>query len=324
MKRFKKLLLALSLFTLWFINVFGLCWVYAQNPGDRYSEAIGITIDDNTSRSALLGNETDKQSGADVLNDQVLKIINFIINIFIVVWIMVAFFWAYEIMFSSKEDATKDWMKYVAFWVLWIIIMVSAKFLAYALVWNNGAISSNVWIDDPNWIMLASDIYEKILFPFIKIVLYLVVWALFFMMVAKIVGFVTSTDDAAKKKAWGMIIWTVIWILIIMWAKQIVEAVMGKQEKVLQSNNWRIDGMWDRLTEFWSVLLIAQVINWVMWLTMFVILVLIIIQAYKMFTKPDDPKNMESLKKTLLYIIIWVLVIWASYAISSILVVNRL
>ena len=39
-------------------------------------------------------------------------------------------------------------------------------------------------------------------------------------------------------------------------------------------------------------------------LTMFVIVVLLIVQGYRMFVKPDDPKNRERLKKTLLYIII--------------------
>jgi hypothetical protein len=37
---------------------------------------------------------------------------------------------------------------------------------------------------------------------------------------------------------------------------------------------------------------------------MFVIVVLIIIQGYRMFAKPDDPKNRDRLKKTLLYVII--------------------
>jgi hypothetical protein len=35
---------------------------------------------------------------------------------------------------------------------------------------------------------------------------------------------------------------------------------------------------------------------------MFVIVVLIIIQGYRMFAKPDDPKNRDRLKKTLLYV----------------------
>ena len=82
--------------------------------------------------------------------------------------------------------------------------------------------------------------------------------------------------------------------------------------------------MWSQILQYESVPLVAQIINWAMWLTMFIVLVLIIVQAYKMFTKPDDPKNRESLKKTLLYIIIWVLVIGASYIISNVLVINNL
>ena len=55
-----------------------------------------------------------------------------------------------------------------------------------------------------------------------------------------------------------------------------------------------------------------------------VLLVLIIIQWYKMFAKPDDAKNREDLKKTILYIVIWVLVIGAAYVISNVLVINEL
>jgi hypothetical protein len=170
--------------------------------------------------------------------------------------------------------------------------------------------------------MLAKNLYDKIMFPFIKVALYLVIWALFFIMAAKVLTFVISTEEKAKKKAGWIILWCVIWILIVMWSKQIVESVMWNQEDVLNKAATWIDEQWNPPLEFNSVQLISQVINWVMWLTMFVIVVLIIIQAYRMFAKPDDPKNRERLKKTMLYVIIWVLVIWASYVISNILVLN--
>jgi len=114
-----------------------------------------------------------------------------------------------------------------------------------------------------------------------------------------------------------------------MWSKQLVEAVMWKQDAVLNYSAEWINGdsekwMWNEILNFESLPIVTQIINWVMWLTMLIILVLIIIQWYKMFTKPDDPKNRESLKKTLLYIIIWVLVIWSAYAISSVLVINNI
>jgi Na+-driven multidrug efflux pump len=57
---------------------------------------------------------------------------------------------------------------------------------------------------------------------------------------------------------------------------------------------------------------------------MFVLLVLIVLQWYKIFTKPDDAKVRENIKKTILYIVIWVLVIGAAYVISNVLVIDRL
>ena len=326
MKRFKKLLLAVCLLSTGLINAFTPLYVWADDPSWFYSEALGVTLGDATSQTALIGDAVESWKWYEAANNQILILIKYLTNIFIVVWIAVAFFWAYEIMFSSKEDATKDWMKYLAFWVLWIVIMVSARFLAYSLVWDSGVISSNLNTQTQNWVKLAHDLYVKTIFPFIKIILYLVVWVLFFAMVAKVVSFVISTDDAAKKKAWWMIIWTVIWILIIMWAKEVVEAIMWRQEKVLNQDARWINGgvMWDQILEFWNIPLIANVINWVMWLTMFAILVLIIVQWYSIFTKPDDPKSRETLKKTIIYVLIWVLVIWASYAISSVLVVNKI
>jgi len=46
--------------------------------------------------------------------------------------------------------------------------------------------------------------------------------------------YITSQDEGVKKKAIGVISWTTIGIVIISAAKQIVEAVYGKQEQVLK------------------------------------------------------------------------------------------
>ena len=259
-----------------------------------------------------------------LFTEQVKQLIWYAIDVFIIIGISIAFLGGYKIITSNSEDKMKEWIRLVIFGVLWIIIMMSARFLAEWLVWNGGIIDKQFPTGEssPKWITLAKDLYENLMFPFIKVALYLVVWALFFIMAAKVITFVISTDEAAKKKAGGIILWCVIWIFIVMWSKQIVEAVMWDQEDVLNDAATWIDQQWNHLEEFNSIQLISQIINWVMWLTMFVMVVLIIIQGYRMFTKPDDPKNRERLKKTLLYVIIWVLVIWASYVISNVLVLN--
>lgn len=317
------------LFTFMFV-MFGLIGLspfnlaMAQSGQSPYNDALNKTLSDKSLRSVAM---VDVEWGrwANLFNNQIIKLIDYVIYIFIAIWISIAFVWWYKIMASDKEDSTKEWIRLVIFWIVWVIIMVSAKFIANALVWgNNGVISSGFMDDNPNGVQIASDLYEKVLYPFIKLILYLVIGILFFMMAAKVISFVTATDDSTKKKSLGVILWSVIWILVVMWSKQIVEAITWKQDAVLKTTATNIADMWNEILEFERIQLISQIINWVMWLTMLVILVLIIIQWYKMFAKPDDPKNRESLKKTLLYVIIGVLVIWASYVISNVLVINRL
>ncbi len=335
MKLIKKILSIFMLWAFWLINLYPNFVNWQQTIPTPYDSVLWTTTTDSSLSSAIKWEWEiiTEWTWAKLFNSQVLRIISYIIDIFIVIWIAVAFIGWYKIMTSDKDESMKEWIRLVIFWIVWIIIMVSANFLASSLVWNNGIITQEFVptknTDTPNWIQFADNLYQKILFPFIKLILYFVVWILFFMMVGKIIWFVTATDDSAKKKAWWIIIRCVIWILIIMWSKQIVEAVMWKQSEVLNTSaqriNWWVEDewMWEEILEFESIPIIAQIINWVMWLTMFIIVVLIIIQWYKFFTKPDDPKNLESLKKTILYILIWVLVIWAAYVISNVLVINN-
>lgn len=341
MKSVKKTLFMFML-VVFGVNFFNFNYTLATD-GSPYDQVLSTTIHspkgaDWWSLESVISTDVVERNKtwADVLNEQVKDLIWYVIDIFIVVWIAMAFLWGYKIMTSNSEDKMKEWIRYVVFGVLWILIMMSAKFLAAWLVWNTGLIKvqfqdydSGNW-GSPNWILIAQNLYDNIMYPFIKVALYLVIWALFFIMAAKVITFVISTEEAAKKKAGWIILWCVVGIMIVMWSKQIVEAVMWKQDDVLKvAKVWstqpapaRIDDFWNPLLEFWSIPLIAQIINWVMWLTMFAIVVLIIIQGYRMFTKPDDPKNRERLKKTMLYVIIWVLVIWAAYVISNVLVLN--
>lgn len=327
MKTIKKFLLASMLTIFWLANLSIFSLTYAQ---DVYNEVLNQTTSSTALSTAINWWEVvTGETWADLFNDQVMAIVGYIIDIFIVVWIAVAFIGGYKIMTSDKEEAMKEWIRLIIFWIIWIIIMASTRFLAEWLAGNSGIISDefvSLGINNqPNWIKFISSLYNKLLYPFIKVALYFVIWILFFMMVGKVIWFVTATDDSAKKKAGWVIIWSVIGILIVIWAKQLVESVMGKQEQVINENaTWINQQGPGSILNFGSIPLVTQVINWVMWLTMFIILVLVIIQWYKMFTKPDDPKNRESLKKTLIYIIIWVLVIWAAYAISSVLVINNI
>lgn len=323
MKTVKKFLLAFMVAVFGLANLSMFTTVNAQGLG-IYRTTITKTTKWQALKSAIDSPDVVSGTWADLVNEQVLKLVGYIIDIFIVVWIAVAFIGAYKVMTSEDEKAIKEWTRLLVFGIIWVIIMVSARFFAEGLKDYLRTEFVGAWADTPKWMRFVENIYMKLLYPFIRIACYFVIWFLFFMMVWKVVSFVTSTDDSAKKKAGWVIIRSVVWILIVMWAKQLVESVMWKQSAVLNQGADRIDAQWPgSVLDFGSIPLIAQIVNWVMGLTTVAILMLVIIQWYKMFTKPDDPKNRESLKKTILYIIIWVLVIWAAYAISSVLVINK-
>lgn len=319
MKFVKKLLLWCLLWMTILPNFMAINSVSAQE-NNAYDYVLDSTVGWAWDNLTVDGPWVEKW--ADAVNNWIVSMIGYLINIFIVVGIAVAFIWGYRIMASSKEDSYKEWIMMIVLWIAWIIIMVAAKRIANVLVWDWWVMVTDLENEGLKWLSFANNLYTKLIFPLIKVVLYLVVWVLFFIMAWKVITFIISTDDAAKKKAGWIILWTVIGILIIMWSKQIVESVMWNQADIFNNEASEIQEIWSDTLQFWSIPIVAQIINWVMWLAMFAVLILIIIQTYRMLFKPDDSKNAERIKKTLLYVVIWVLVIGASYIISNVLIIK--
>lgn len=325
MKILKSLLsvLIVSMLNLWICIP-----VFAQEAPEATVTIGGGKFDDVLSESLgnIQGNvspdivESNPESGQGV----VLLIENIISNlmpVIIAAGIAVALFGAYKMMTSDKEEAVKEGMRLVMYGVLGIIIISSAKFLANTLV--DGVILDNMstaW--GLNGLTMAESLYEKIFFPFIKLAIYLSVGILFFILAARVFTFLTSSDEWVRKKAWGMIARTVIWILIILAAKQVVEAIFGAREKVINQNAEDLGDIGTGIFEVSSIPIVYQVINWVMALATLVVLVLIIFQTIQMLTKPDDPEIPKRIKKTLIYVAIWVVVIGAGYVISNVLLIN--
>jgi hypothetical protein len=62
--------------------------------------------------------------------------------------------------------------------------------------------------------------------------------------------------------------------------------------------------------------------NWTLGLVAFVLLLLILVQTYKMLTKPDDAETFKSLKKTIIYALSGILLIGSAYLIANLLIFN--
>jgi hypothetical protein len=249
------------------------------------------------------------------------RFINLITPIVITVGVAVVLFGAYKMMSTEKEDAIKEGGRLVLYGVIGIVIMVSAQFLGDTLVSKiiNNNLDSNVGLQG---LQVADSLYEHMLVPFLKIIVYLSSGILFFLMVMRVFTFLTSQDESVKKKATGIIIRSVIGIIIILAANQIVEAVFGKRDQVINPNAQEIGDVGTGIYEVQTIPIIYSVINRVMGLTTLAVLVLIIFQTFQLLTKPDNADNISKIKKTLIYVAIGVGIIGAGYVISNVLILN--
>lgn len=219
-------------------------------------------------------------------------------------------------MFSGDEKAIGEGTRYIIYGLIGIIVIMSAKY-----------IGSNIYdilspaSGDIKWFLVAQNLYDKIAYPFIKFAIYLVLWAMFIILLTRVMSFLFGSDTDAKKKAGTLIWWNIIGMLVIIWAKQIVEAIYGKQTDVVKdiSNLWEIGSgiLADK-----QIPLIYTVVNRVLGLTALILLIIIIVQTIQLLVNPNDEKQMGNVKRSLLYMFIGLLVIGAGYLIVNFLIIN--
>ncbi len=244
------------------------------------------------------------------------KIMNILVPLVIVIGILSAILGFYKIMFSSEDSATKEWTRYLIYWVVGIVVIMSAKFIGQNMYSILNPVSGEI-----KWFEIARDLYGNIIYPFIKFAIYLVLGAMFIILVSRVITFLFGTDADAQKKAGTLIGRNVISMLIIIWAKQIVEAVYGKQAVVVKdiTNLWEV---WSGVLADKNIPILYQVINYALGIASLVILVVIIIQTIKLLMKPDDPAQIKSIKNSLFYMLIGILILWAWYLIVNFAIIN--
>ena len=245
-------------------------------------------------------------------------IFDIVIPIAIAIWIVIWIIWAYKLLFSGDEKQMSTWLKMVVFWIIWIIIMMSAKYIWSVLFidifgkWDTEGIT---------WIALSQSLYNKIAYPFIKIALYLALIVIFVILVWKSISLITKSDWTSHKKALWMIWRCAVSILIIIWAKNIVEAIYWKQDDVFSNaqNLWEI---WSWILADKNIPIIYNVISRALWIISLVIFILLLVQGFQILTNPSKAENFQKLWKTLLYTAIWLFVIGIWYLITNAFILN--
>lgn len=227
----------------------------------------------------------------------------------------------YKIMFSDDDNALGAISGLLTWWVVWIIIIMSAKFIGniiYSDIFSQG----EIWVWAFSAIEMISKMYDYILWPLFKVAFYIMMSVLFIILLIRVFKFVTSDEDTIKKQSQQIIISTVVGLFVMIWSKQLVEGVYGKEDLIRNSAAVTVTQVgWSFLNNA-NIPIIYNIIQWIMGLSWFIILAIIIFQTYKMLVNPTDESNLKDIRKTLLYALIGMLVIGAGYLIVNVVMVN--
>jgi hypothetical protein len=298
-------------------------WVLGLNvanwAGGNGNNFDSVMVSSTQSIQSHLDNKIVEWSNRDTALAIIQKVIDVFFEVMVVVWVLVAMIGFYQILTSGDESKIKTWVLTLLYWVLWIILMYSAKYLTSVIFWIYTTTSWSV-VTSLSTVEIIRTIYDDMMYPFIKIAIYLSLWILVILMMFRVFTYITSQDESTKKKSMMVIVWTTIGMLIISWAKQIVEAVYWNQTSVM-SGKTNLSWIGSTIFDPSEIPIVYSVINWALWLTAFVLLVMIIIQTYKILTKPDDAATFTSLKKTIIYALAWILLIWAAYLLSNLFII---
>lgn len=297
---------------LWLLAIGCIGWpVYAQ----RFDQGM------SQSTQVLQGrlDPTVAKIGVWWLSDLVISVLTrIIIPIVIAIGILTVIIGMYSVMTSTSDKDTSKGTNYIIRWTIGIIVMMSAQFIGTTLftdIFGSGQMSSL------NGVQIAQQVYEKILFPFLTLFIYLSLGILFIVLLTKTIQYITNTAESIQKQAINTILFTVVGILMIIWSKQIVELVYGTQQQVLNRNASNIGEIWVWALSDKNIEFFYQIINRVLGLTTFIILLLIVIQVFQMIINPDDENLFTKVKNTFIYVFIGILIIWAGYLIANFFII---
>lgn len=197
--------------------------------------------------------------------------------------------------------------------------MFSAAFIANRLVGAQGVLDFTGAFQGNT---AARKLYDLIIFPFLKMVMYIVIGMLFLVLLIHFYRFLVSPDEKIKEHSKTILIWNSIGVLLIIFAKSLTETIYGKQTDVINPNATSLADIGTGILADKSFGWLYVVLNRTMGLIGFAVLVIIIIEAVTLLTQPTDEKQIEKLKKNFLYVIIGIVIIGTAYAVTNFVVLQ--
>lgn len=216
-----------------------------------------------------------------------------------------------KLIFSSNtEEEVWKFKKWIIWISLWIVVMQMSFFVINILY------AKDIWWD------LAYSASKNLINPIIK---FLETSASFLFLLIAIYAFytiITANWEEEKVKTWKMsIFYWLIWFLVIKLAKDLVSATYWKVncEKSTFLNIFTIN--WNNCSSSndlsWVNDIIINIINWMNGFIWIVVVIMIIYAGAQVIFWAWNDDNLSKAKKSILYIIIWLIILTLNYFILT-------
>lgn len=267
---------------------------------------------------------------SEIITNLLTKVLIPILAIAGIVLALVGFF---KLMSSTDEAELKVWWNYLLWWIVGTLIMVSAAWIVIQFVWADG----QSWIigdiigawNSPSGAQIASDLYRKIAYPLIRVILNVIIGIMFLMAVGAWFKYIFSGEDEAREKALQILVYTVVGILIIILAKTLVEVIYGQYDQVVSGDALNVkpngEDIWDigdGVFENPQIDTLYIVINWLLGLATFIVTIIIIYIGYLLLTQPKDEETAEKLKKAITRALAGILLIGVAYLLANFVIIK--
>lgn len=308
------------------VSFFSLCtaislWLWVISPVVAISDVVSTDINEVVKRvdpiSKTLGDTAAwVEWWLEWVNELIFTLlIEILFPLITLVAIIAAVLGFWQMILSEDESAHSSWMNFLLYGCLGIVVFQSAWFITTQLVGNDGnagIFSMGEAFENP--FVFARELNDAIL-PFVALWAYLVTWVLFISLLLVALRMLLSKSEEVTKQSTTILIWNSIGIIIILWARYIVDIVYKKDAAGV-----------DQVIEVTPTTLsfVYKLLNIGMSLIFFGMVVIIIYVAYLLLMNPWDEDKYSVIRRAIRYMFIGLLWLWFSYLIANFFILGRM
>ena len=307
---FKKLfVISTTLLTLWLTQAFYLPITSVEAKGEDVIQ--GVLEWDSIGHIKQTATKWTASWAEGIQQFWIEVLTNIVRPVIIIIWLIVAIIGFYGLMSSDKaEDITKS-LNYIIRGTIWIVIMFFAPFLVNQLTgttWQEGIITelkNIIWWGSA---MTLWDMLYKAISPLKKLGFFVVSGVLFIMLLVNALQMLFNPNDDVTTKARVMFTRNAFGIVIILLAKTIVDWIYWEEGKTILQNP----------DLGWLGAVISRGISFLAT----IMLIILIYMWFTLITRPLDDQTYEKLKRSIIYMLLWILIMWWAYIIARFLIIQ--